>query len=610
MSTTRTIQRNAILAALLWTLLILGMFLGGLYQRNDEIEKQALLQADAFARKDLSFRSWASSHGGVYVRPTADSPPNPYLKVPDRDVVTTGGMKLTLVNPAYMVRQVLGEHSAKYGIMGHLTSHRLQNPNNRPDPWEDAALHRIEAGEKEVHGVQDLGGREVLRYMRPVFVEQSCLKCHDDMGYKIGEVRGGLSSAVDLEPFRLAYREYAADSGIRFGLIWIVGLIGIGGTARRFSHRAAEREQYIAELRRTHDEMEERVRERTEELTHANTKLSSTVAELEKHQREMHLINQLNDTLQSCQSREEGHRVLGMILGEMFGEVPGALSLVVGETTALEVAAHWGRPCCTPVFETADCWAIRQGHPHSVLHESDGLFCSHFLTAPASGYLCLPLIVQGRMMGIITLIMPEDTTKEFSDSLMQLATNVGEAVKLGLANLDLRIALREQATHDALTGLYNRRYLDETLPRELHRTLRAQSTLVVAMMDIDHFKRFNDTYGHEAGDLVLREIGRVLTEGSRKSDIACRYGGEELVLILPDTALEDALKRVEQIRAQIKELNLHQNNIPLGQVTLSAGVAQAPADAQTATNLLHAADQVLYTAKQAGRDCTRVYQSE
>ena len=172
------------------------------------------------------------------------------------------------------------------------------------------------------------------------------------------------------------------------------------------------------------------------------------------------------------------------------------------------------------------------------------------------------------------------------------------------------MVLRAEAIHDPLTGLFNRRYLEETLPRELHRAQRAHSPLCVAMLDLDNFKRFNDTYGHDAGDSLLRELGRLLLGKLRKSDISCRYGGEEFVLVLPDSSAADAKQRMEQIRAQIKELQIPHGEQQLRAITVSAGVAQAEDPAPNPSQLLRAADTALYAAKNAGRDRVMVYQAK
>jgi len=170
------------------------------------------------------------------------------------------------------------------------------------------------------------------------------------------------------------------------------------------------------------------------------------------------------------------------------------------------------------------------------------------------------------------------------------------------------VKLREQANHDPLTGLFNRRYLDASLLRELSLSQRRSAPLSVAILDIDHFKRFNDAFGHDAGDLALRECANVVTLNLRKSDIACRLGGEEFALVLPDSSVADTQERVQQICALIKQLELRQDGRLLGKMTLSGGIAGSPEHASTAQELLRAADAALYAAKEAGREQIVLYE--
>jgi len=171
-----------------------------------------------------------------------------------------------------------------------------------------------------------------------------------------------------------------------------------------------------------------------------------------------------------------------------------------------------------------------------------------------------------------------------------------------LANLKLRDTLRELALRDALTGLYNRRYLDDVLNRELHRAQRNGKPVAVVMIDIDHFKHFNDKYGHDAGDFVLSALARAITKSIRPSDIACRYGGEELVVVLAEANLECARARAEQMRLAIRDTHLTHLGQTLPAPTASFGVAVSPANGMTPADLLKAADQALYRAKEEGRD--------
>jgi diguanylate cyclase (GGDEF)-like protein/PAS domain S-box-containing protein len=344
-------------------------------------------------------------------------------------------------------------------------------------------------------------------------------------------------------------------------------------------------------------------------LQRANDKLSSVVATLRHRDGEMSLLNHMNELLQTCETPEEAYRVIPMIATELFAGQSGCLAVFQGSCQFLETVARWGDGTLVEnVFPMKDCWAIRRGRPHEVVDPKTSLLCEHFVRPPERGYLCLPLTVQGETLGIFYLDAAPPSNDDRLFNQRQLAVTVGETIKLSLANLKLQKTLHEQATRDPLTGLFNRRYLDETLPRELHGALRRDAPLCVAMIDLDHFKRFNDTFGHDTGDLVLRESGCLLRDNLRKSDVACRYGGEEFVLVLPDSSLADTSQRLEQLRILFEKLEIRQNGQLMATTTISAGVAAAPEHGSTMEGLLRAADDALYAAKDAGRNRVAAYQ--
>ncbi len=175
-------------------------------------------------------------------------------------------------------------------------------------------------------------------------------------------------------------------------------------------------------------------------------------------------------------------------------------------------------------------------------------------------------------------------------------------IALSLAKLRLRETLRLQSIRDPLTGLFNRRYMEESLARELRRAARNQRSLGAIMLDLDHFKRFNDTFDHEAGDALLRELGDFLRTRTRCEDIACRYGGEEFALILPEASVEVTRQRAERLRTEFKHLNVEHRGQSLGTVTLPLGIAVFPEHGTSVEDILWAADRALYRAKEEGRD--------
>jgi diguanylate cyclase (GGDEF)-like protein/PAS domain S-box-containing protein len=333
-----------------------------------------------------------------------------------------------------------------------------------------------------------------------------------------------------------------------------------------------------------------------------NEDLTEMVGEMKQRDREMSRLNYMNDLLQACATQDEAYAVIALMAGELFLGHSGFLAILNPRDRRLATVARWGDSAVMlSAFDLADCWAMRRGQSHEVVDPNTGLVCRHFSGQPAGGYTCVPLTVQGDTLGLLCVISSMSDAKLISVK-EQFVVTMGEAIKLSLSNLRLREKLRQQATLDTLTGLYNRRYLDETLARELHGAARRKSPLCVAMLDLDHFKRYNDELGHEAGDDLLRRLGQVLRDNSRKSDISCRYGGEEFLLVFPDSSLADTHQRVEQIRLLVKDFVFRNTDQPSGRITISAGVAQASAEGGTATELLRAADEALYAAKEAGRD--------
>jgi diguanylate cyclase (GGDEF)-like protein len=271
---------------------------------------------------------------------------------------------------------------------------------------------------------------------------------------------------------------------------------------------------------------------------------------------------------------------------------PGAL-FELTDTTVLKEAATWGSsPHSERAFTTEDCWALRRGRIHQVSEATEPAICAH--AEGAEAYVCLPLFAQGEAIGVLYLASEEpDTTF--------LAT-IARTISLSLANIRAQRALKEQSIRDPLTGLVNRRYLNEQLELEVARATRADSTIGLLILDIDHFKRFNDTWGHEAGDEVLREVGRFLAAHARQGDVVCRYGGEEFVVVLPSAPLEVVRRRAEELREGIAKLRPRLDEQSLGNITASFGAAVWPLHAETWRKTLEYADHALYGAKRAGRD--------
>jgi diguanylate cyclase (GGDEF)-like protein len=341
-----------------------------------------------------------------------------------------------------------------------------------------------------------------------------------------------------------------------------------------------------------------------DELRTANAHLGTALAETRQIGDSMHKLSQLGEMLQACRDLDEVRAGLGGALGDLLPGLGGRLALMNPSQNLVAIGAHWGRHAllAESIFAPEDCWALRRGQAYPLAGTNTGFVCRHVhwpsSEHPDAGYLCVPLSAQGEVIGVLTFDgerMP--TTVE-----RRLALATGEQLALALANLRLQETLRTQSIRDPLTGLFNRRYLEVSLERELLRATRRKQSLAVLMLDIDHFKRFNDTHGHDAGDVVLSKVAEVLKHGIRNEDIACRYGGEEFTIVLLEADAHNAARRAEQIRAAVADMSIEHRREQLPHVTTSIGCALFPHDGRDAETLLRRADGALYRAKKLGRD--------
>jgi len=432
----------------------------------------------------------------------------------------------------------------------------------------------------------------------------------DMLGFSLSELRG--KTLWEIGPFRdvaasqSAFRQLQSQEYIRYDNLPLETKAGQHKQVEFVSnvYRVDEKRVIQCNIR------DITARKKAEaDFQKANEELVALVTELQRRDSEMQVLNRMNDLLRACNTQEEAYQVVALTASELFPGQNGGLAVLHPSRQYLETVARWGQEMTVePLFSSEDCWAMRRGQPHEVGDIGSGLLCRHFIQPMHSGYLCVPLTVQGETLGVLSLVGDAMWKDSHRASQQQLAVMVGEAIKLSLSNLRLREKLHEQAMRDPLTGLFNRRYLEETLPRELHRAQREKSPVCVVMLDLDHFKRFNDMFGHGVGDLMLRTVGEVLQDNLRKSDISCRQGGDEFLLVLADSSLEDTWQRVEQIRIIVKEMQIRQDEKLLGTMTLSAGIVEG-GEYRTVGELLRAADKALYAAKQAGRDRIVVWQA-
>jgi diguanylate cyclase (GGDEF)-like protein/PAS domain S-box-containing protein len=339
--------------------------------------------------------------------------------------------------------------------------------------------------------------------------------------------------------------------------------------------------------------------------------LNELVSELQRRTNEMTALNELGSLLQSSATVEEVFALVGLSGKKLFvTSLGGVLYLHKSSRNLLECCASWGiADNSEKIFAPSACWSLRRGQPHWSQSTEGNIRCAHLKEAAVADYLCVPLIAQGDTLGVLQLIyglkQNEAGAAEIDgmhSSERRLGVAAASQIALSIASLRLRESLRDQSIRDPLTGLFNRRFMQECLDRELLRGTRKNRSLAVIFIDVDHFKRFNDVFGHDAGDQVLRSMGDFFRSHFRGDDIICRYGGEEFAIILPESSAQDAAERAELLRIAARTLKLKHNDITLDPVTISAGIAGFPEHANSAGELLQVADACLYEAKKSGRD--------
>lgn len=339
-----------------------------------------------------------------------------------------------------------------------------------------------------------------------------------------------------------------------------------------------------------------------QDLHQLNQELAERLQDLEQRNQEMKLLNEISDFLQACLTVEEACLAISSFIKPLFPNCSGAIFMINNSRSQVHAIATWGDELeSLTEFSPEDCWSVRRGTIHRITPTTQGLKCQHIHSHRTDlSSVCIPMIAQGETLGLLYLNGNQGCA--IPTVSQQLARTVAEQVSMAIANLQLRETLQQQSIRDPLTGLFNRRYLDEFFDQELQRATRNNHPIGVVMLDIDHFKQFNDTYGHDAGDFVLQQVGQLLSRAVRGSDIACRYGGEEMTLLLPESSLESTAHRAEQLCQSIRNLRLTYQGQPLPSVTSSLGVAAFPAQGQTRATLLRVADAALYRAKAGGRN--------
>jgi diguanylate cyclase (GGDEF)-like protein len=334
----------------------------------------------------------------------------------------------------------------------------------------------------------------------------------------------------------------------------------------------------------------------------ANEGMAQSMQALEDRAHESKLLTSARDELGLCVDVRQVYESAAKSFSRLFPESKGCLCMINNSRQVVEVVSKWGEISVEDFNPPEACCGLRSGQPRWRQPGVSEIHCTHFTGDPPERYYCRPVVAHGNTLGILYMECPnEDVVQSINqhmDGLRQLLQITG----MSIATLNLRTKLENQSIRDPLTDLFNRHFMQISLERELSRANRRNQSLALFMLDVDHFKRFNDQHGHAAGDAALKAISEVFQSNTRAEDIACRYGGEEFTIILPDLNITTAHERAEGIRRAVAGLRIHFGREVANEFSVSIGIAIYPQDGESAEMLLQKADQALYRAKREGRN--------
>jgi len=566
----RAYRLQVALAWLLSALICAVLFADDLERIDNRIEAMARERGAGLFSLIERTREWNARHGGVYVPVTPHTPPNPYLEHPARDVITTDGQVLTMVNPAYMTRQIAELAQSSEGVRLHITSLTPVRPTNGPDPWEADALASFEQGRKEVVGLVGEGAQAVVRYMAPLIAGEACLQCHESQGYRVGDIRGGISVTMPAQRL-LGVR---GEERRHVTVLYLAAFLISGALAHRMI--LLNRRRLLAAERLARDQ-EAVIAARTRALADSNARLEREVAER-------------RDAQALLQESEARHRAVfesaaeGMIVTDPAG-------------TIVEV---------NPAFSAITGYAASE-----VVGRNPGLLKSGRHDEAFYAEMWRSLAQSGRWEGELWNRRKDGSVYPQRLSITRMATDGGYVATFAdiTRRKEAEAQMQFRADHDALTGLPNRGLLHDRLDEAVALAARHGRRFAVLLVDLDFFKEVNDRLGHAAGDALLVEAGRRMACCVRASDTVARLGGDEFAVILQEAG---SAAEVEDVARRLCAMLERPFDLADGsaQVAGSVGIALYPDDGMDSATLLRHADGALYQAKRAGRGRYRFHRAQ
>ncbi|WP_043604971.1 diguanylate cyclase [Novosphingobium sp. Rr 2-17] len=436
----------------------------------------------------------------------------------------------------------------------------------------------------------------------------------DDVEGRLGYIRWLVLLGTPLTLLAIAFTAIMLIRRIRQpvdAMMTVMGQLGGGERTARIegAMQSSEFERLASGYNAMADELQAAVADQhdsQERLHAANLELSINTEVLRERGEVIELLGGMAHRMQAARTDEELAAIIRVFAPRVLPDIPGALYAHNNSRNLLVPIAAWGGIDVTSAgFAPDQCWALRRGQSHFVIEQGSDIVCNHVVYESGEEgthhYHCEPLLAGGEVIGVLYLKGAVDAESRFR--LTVLTENIASA----LVNHRLQRGLREQTIRDPLTALFNRRYMEETLALEIARASRSGSPLSLVMCDVDHFKRFNDEYGHDAGDAVLQAVAVEMRSKFREGDVVCRFGGEEFTIIAPGSSAQVLASRVQAVRQGISELMVQQGGRILGTTTMSFGIATWDEGMdREGSALIKAADAALYRAKRDGRNAVSV----
>lgn len=357
----------------------------------------------------------------------------------------------------------------------------------------------------------------------------------------------------------------------------------------------ARRQDGIGELARTFNELRTR-------LEWTRVKDNERTTRERAQTREMKLLSDLNEWLQSSTSTDELYEMISTFMTKMLPTCSGSVYVYSNSRDVLDGTCSWNGGVLHEHIRPGDCWSLRRGRGYSYRSQDIKFACEHTKPHDESPYTCLPILAHGETVGMMHLTPYGDISEEAFFENFRIAQLAAEQISLAIANSKMRDQLHQQSIRDPLTGLYNRRHFIEALRLRLQQSKRTEEPFALVSIDVDHFKRFNDNHGHDAGDMVLRAVGSTLEQECDGDEIPCRLGGEELMLLLPGAEVTAARARAERIRQAVEKISVRYGEKTLPKITISVGISVFPDHGAMPQDLMKTADDALYTSKANGRN--------